>query len=327
LADADAATMFAARTEKLYGGKDPTLHGEPTMTESDKKFYNAPLLEILEKTDTLEEFRKFVDFSDVGEFLRDAWGFVETSLTGSLEAPIAFMRIPKCATTSVHRCIARMYRSVWTFDGNGLHSVHHGACDGAADAMEISTWEMRRTALAYLLAHTDAKFVAGHFEVNEDLLEKFRDTYSFITLLRDPVERWMSHYLYNKHLPRDRYDISADMGDFVDTPRGRGIGQMYTAYLSGTGNLSPDERDTEEVRAQARENLASFDLVGIVEEMGAFEDQFLEQFGVELDVPHRNDSPAPEGAKDISDELRNKIRDVCSADLELYNYAREHFAA
>lgn len=292
------------------------------MSESDKRFYNAPLLEILEKTDSLDELRKFVDPTDVEEFLRDAWGFVETSLTGSLDEPIAFMRIPKCATTSVHRCIARMYRSVWTFDGNGLHSVHHGACDGAAEATGASTWEMRRTALAYLLAHADAKLVAGHFEVNAELLEKFGDKYNFMTLLRDPVERWMSHYLYNKHLPRDRYDITADMEEFVETPRGRGIAQMYTAYLSGTGNLSPNERDTEEVRSRARENLKSFDLVGIVEEMETFEEQFFNKFGSELNVPRRNKSPAPEGAKDISPALRDKIREACSADLELYNYAR-----
>lgn len=297
------------------------------MSESRKRLYNAPLMELLEKSDSLEELRTLIEASDVEEFARDAWSFVQNTLTGPLDEPIAFMRIPKCATTSTHRAIARLYRSVWTFDGNGIDSVHHGACDGAAEVQGTTTWEMRRTALAYLLANPDSKFVAGHFEVNADLLEKFADTYNFITLLRNPVDRWISHYLYNKHLPRDRYDISTDMEEFVETERGRGIAQMYTAYLSGTGDLNPDERDTERVRKQARENLASFELVGIVEEMASFEERFTDRFGVELNVRRRNRSPAPEGAKDVSTAIRDKIREACSADLDLYEYARNELAS
>lgn len=274
------------------------------------------------KAESLGELLSLVDRGDIESTLLDAREFARTSLEGPLDEPIAFMRIPKCATTSVHRSLARAYRSVWLYEGSGIHLVHHGACDGAADVEGTTTWEMRRTALAYLLSHPDSRYVYGHYEVNGRLLDSFADEFNFITLLRNPVDRWISHYLYNKHLPRERYDIEVGMEDFLETRRGRGIGQIYTAYLTGTGDVPAEERESSEIRERARENLDAFELVGIVEEMDQFLEKFESRFGVELDVHRRNTTPAPEGAKEVGEELRARIREVCAADLELYEYAR-----
>lgn len=290
--------------------------------DDDKRLYNAPFLEIVQKSRSFDEFLQLTDLLDVKEFVVDALGFLGRSVTGPIEKPVVFVRIPKCATTSVRRAVTRLYRSVWCFDGHGIHSVNHGACDEAAEAKGQTTWEMRRSAAAYLMGHPDAQYVEGHFEINATLLEEFGDRYTFITLLRHPVDRWISHYLYNVHLPRERYDINQSMEEFVETSRGRGIAQMYTAYLSGTGGMTPETRDTEEVRQQARENLSNFDHVGIVEQMESFEERLSNEVGVNLNVPRRNKSPAPEGADDISEEMREKIREVSAADMELYEYAK-----
>ncbi len=283
---------------------------------------NAPILYAARQVDSLREFLDLVDLDGVDALVRDVAAFGERSVRGEVTDSIAFMRIPKCATTSVHYELARAYRSVWSAGGHGIQLVHHGACDRAADVRGEPTWEMRRSALAYYLAHPDSRYVYGHYEVNRDILEGFADEYVFVTLLRHPVERWISHYLYNKYLPRDRYDIDVSMEEFVETERGRGIGQMYTAYLTGTGHLDPDSRDTDEIRQEARENLEMFEVVGLVERMERFTDRLDDRFGVSVNPQRRNRSPAPEGASEVSDELRAKIREVCEMDLELYKHAR-----
>ena len=288
-----------------------------------QRLYNAPLLYMIRKAESFGELLSLVDRGDLEAAVRDAEAFARTSVSGPLDDKIAFMRIPKCATTSVHYSIARAYRSVWAYDGSGIQLVHHGACNRAADARGESTWEMRRAALAYHLSHPDSQYVYGHFEINRQILDAYADQFNFVTLLRNPVDRWISHYLYNKHLPRDRYDIDVSMEEFLETERGRGIGQMYTAYLTGTGALTPDERETDEIRRLARENLEEFELVGIVERMDQFREEFEERFGIDIEVHRRNKSPAPEGAKDVGAELRAKIREVCALDVELFEYARD----
>jgi hypothetical protein len=288
-----------------------------------RDFNNAPLLYAARQVESLQEFLDVVDLDGVDALWRDIAAFGERSVTGEVSEPIAFMRIPKCATTSVHYELARAYRSVRSAGDHGIRLVHHGACDRAADIQGEPTWEMRRRALTYYLAHPDSRYVYGHYEVSGDILDAFHDEWSFVTLMRHPVDRWISHYLYNKYLPRDRYDIDVSMEEFVETERGRGIGQMYTAYLTGTGHLGPDTRDTDEIRREARENLEKFEVVGLVEQMDRFTDRLGDRFDIEVDPRRRNKSPAPEGASEVSDDLRDKIREVCQMDVELYEYARD----
>ena len=40
--------------------------------------------------------------------------------------------------------------------------------------------------------------VSGHFHINKNIIHSYKEKYNFITILRDPVERFISHYKYNK---------------------------------------------------------------------------------------------------------------------------------
>lgn len=287
------------------------------------------LFEVLRGERSIPEIIDHLDEEMRGVVAEDVQSFIRRSLMGVPDDNIAFIRVPKCATTSVHTECLRAYRSIWCFEGQGLQLLHPGACDDAAEVRGISTWQQRKAVLTYFLAHNKTRYVAGHYAVDEDILEAFGDEYSFITTLRDPVERWISHYLYNKHRERSdpRYDIDDDIESFLQTERGRGIGQIALAYFSDTGDLGPDERETDRVQQKARENLRKFDLVGFVEDLGQFEREFGRKFDFEIDLGHRNRNPAPSDEKRVSDEVREKIRETCSAEIRLYEWAREELAA
>jgi hypothetical protein len=264
---------------------------------------------------------------DLECYIEDARAFLEVSATGPLDARICFVHVPKCAGITVDSAIRRTYRSVWEQDGGSLHRLHPGACDEVGEAYPMSNWAVRETVTAYYLAQSDTRYVSGHFQVSERLLDRFGDEYAFITLLRHPVDRWISHYLYNTYTPEDHhYHIDADIEEFLETDRARGIGQIFLSYFSGTGEMDPDERAaSDEVFAEAKANLGRMDLVAFVERMEEFNRQFEETFGQKLNLMRRNVNPATDDEKAVDPDVREKIREVCREDIELYEEALEEF--
>lgn len=261
--------------------------------------------------------------------VKDAEAFAKTTVTGPLDSDIAFVHVPKCAGIAVDSAIRRAYRSVWTYEGHGIRRLHPGAADEVGDLYGRSNWSVRETVVAYHLARPRTRYVSGHFQVTSKLLERFGDDYAFVTLLRHPVDRWISHFLYNKYTPTDhRYHIHDDVETFLETERAKGIGQIFLAYFTGTGDVAPEERaQSGEILEAARANLQKFDLIGFVEEMGQFGDQFERRFGAPLDLVRRNENPAGEEERDFSPEEIERIEEHCAADLELYHLAREQFGA
>lgn len=263
---------------------------------------------------------------DLEHLLEDARAFLEVTATGPLSQPICFVHVPKCAGTSVDAALRRVYRSVWELDGDTIHKLDPRACDRVARGTETSNWRVRETVLAYYLSQSDTQYASGHFQITGDFLDRFGDEYAFVSLLRHPVDRWISHYLFNTYKdPGHEYYIGADMEEFLETERARGIGQIFLAYFSGTGELGPEERANSDALARAKKNLERFDLVGFVERMETFERRFAEQFGVEINAMRRNESPASDEEKTVEPEVRAKIREVCREDIELYNQALEKF--
>lgn len=250
--------------------------------------------------------------------------FARQTLTGGLDERIVFVHVPKCAGTSVDGAIRRLYRSAWDPVEGGRFQLDPGAANEVGDVFGRTTWEVRRSIVAYHLARPDSRYVTGHFQVDRALLDEFGDEYAFVTMLRHPVDRWLSHYFHNVYSPSDnRFHIESDIESFAETERARGIGQIYLSFFSGTGDMSPEERlDSEEVRRTAIENLERFDVVGILEEKNAFLDDFRRRFGVPLRMLRENTSSATRDEKDVSTEIRGRIREICAADIELYEEAR-----
>lgn len=264
---------------------------------------------------------------DVENFLEDAGAFVRTSATGPLEDDICFVHVPKCAGSSVDAAIRRKYRSVWDQDGRSLHKLDPRASDRSAEAMDATMWEVRRSTVGYFLGQKETRFASGHFQINERFLDKFADDYHFITMLRHPVDRWISHYWFNRYKdPSQDFYIEKEIESFLETDRARGIGQIFLAYFSGTGDMGPGERAASEaVYEEAKQNLARFDLVAFVEQMEAFNQSFADQFGTRLNLSRRNVSPATDEEKQVSPAVRERIRELCREDIELYEMAREKF--
>ena len=227
---------------------------------------------------------------------------------------VFFLHLPKCAGTSVAVAIRDVYaRSAYST----VHLDPHAA-DRAAEAMGAPRKDLRRKLLNYNMNSKENRYISGHFPFSSQAWRSVGDRWRHITILRDPVSRWISNFLYNKYKKNDDYRINSDISEFVDSERGRYHGLNYVANLTDLGPGVSWEGDR--AIAEAIENVSRFHVVGVLERMDGFIRDCSSLIGTPLVIGHRRKSPKPDGRsrEEISPEVLQRIQDVCAPNQRVY---------
>ncbi len=231
---------------------------------------------------------------------------------------ICFCHVPKCAGTALVSALRNHYSPL---DQLLLPNFYMDleASGKAAEATSESMTQVREDVLAYILATGRYKYAGGHVPCRPRLVETFRDRWSFVTVLRDPVERWTSGYVYDRYKTEAWSKTKMEIEEYLRSDAGVVSGRAYLWYFS---NMPDDAsvRDFEPYVTEAVENLRQFALVGSMENMGALADDFSRVFGKPLKISSVNRSPNPGGKQDIRQNaaLMAHIREVCRPDIMLY---------
>ena len=106
---------------------------------------------------------------------------------------IFFLHQPKCGGTSINNAIRSCYRN------SQIMHLNNDACIRAADLLGRDLDDYRRDLLLYHLMHKKIRYLSGHFAYSKKAYDACGDQWHFVTVLRHPVERWFSHYFFNKH--------------------------------------------------------------------------------------------------------------------------------
>ena len=250
---------------------------------------------------------------------------------------IFYLHIPKCGGTSLNNALQSCFMKWSLSDTSNMFNLDSPA---SWEAIEKTTglqlapdtvddhmvMKLRSEILAYYMCQKHINYISGHFSFSSKLYEHFSHKYAFITILRNPIKRWVSSYFYNKNRQPSQHrkldDI--DIEKYLQSSYGKSQGCEYSKFLGGIdldGNFT-----TKESVKQAKENLHKFRLVGFLEDMDGFLEQFYQCFGRKLNLGYLNQKSTSEAVEmaQIEEKYGQEIAEICKFDLDIYNYAVEN---
>lgn len=148
---------------------------------------------------------------------------------------LAFVHIPKTAGTTLHKVISHQYP-------RGKIFIHH-------DTVEPPSAE-----LAVRIEAQGTAVLMGHFSVG---LHRFLPSLRYVTCLRDPIPRLVSHYRHALHDPSHYLHHAAKsstLAEYVSSGLSGELSDGMTRMLAGMENFH-DGKVTEETLALALSNL------------------------------------------------------------------------
>jgi hypothetical protein len=250
-------------------------------------------------------------------------------LGGGLKERLFFLHVPKCGGVSVQNAIEGCYSLVDKFTGH--RQLDHPATNAAAKALNPSAerfseddyevLKFREQLLLYFMSQESTRYVTGHFSFSEPAYKAFGDKFTFLTILREPVKRWVSLYFFGRH----RGSIKGELKEFVDSDYGRSQGYEFVKFIGGPirdGNYA-----SREAIDRAKENLGKIHVVGMLEHLDDFRAKFKARLGVDLKIPEMNISPVSRSTREttVTEEIKEQIREICRPDIEVYRHAVERY--
>ena len=236
----------------------------------------------------------------------------ELAYTRSSRRPhrLIFDHIPKCAGSALGAFLKLHYpdRKVFTTKGSGpLESVEQFR----------QLPEAKRHSFELLKGH-----FTGH------LIDCAHPDCLVVTVLREPVDRIVSHYYFAKEKPthylhEQIHSDNLSLKDYVESGISHELQNHYTLHFSGF-SVEDAERDPEGAITKAYECLRGYDLVGFQDELPAFVGKLSQLVGLRFPFPEKkvNVTQVRKNVREIDDVALEAIEKANALDLELYRRIR-----
>jgi TPR repeat protein len=173
----------------------------------------------------------------------------------------------------------------------------------------------------------NCKLIAGHFRGR--VLFDLTPPIFYITMLRDPLERFLSAYFFQKKIPTLGFlgekARAMDLEKFLseDSPELHDTRNFMTRHFAAVHGGLVCKRDALNL---AKMNLLRYDFVGILEDYNICLYNLFKMLGHEppdTSGSRLNCNPGRPHAGDLSPRLRKLIEEANDLDLELYAFARD----
>jgi hypothetical protein len=232
---------------------------------------------------------------------------------------VVFHHVPKCGGTSVSRALRWRYLlSQGTVTPEASFRAFE-AFTGRIDRekMLVDVLDLREQMFLYLLFE-GISCASLHVRYSEHAHKLFHDQYKFITTLREPVSRFISHYFWSYGKQGAHGRIEEPIEEFIKTDRAKRFGATYSIYFSGLP-ATADFTSQEAVQA-AIANLKKFDVVGKLDNLSLFSENIKKELGVRIRIGHENRSrrSSSEVKRSISPEVLEKINELCQPDIQVW---------
>lgn len=243
------------------------------------------------------------------------------------KSPSVYLHLPKCGGTSLSEAMystvpfqqrigvidalsTRRSAAIQNFNLNDANKCHEDFEYGQ------HTFDFRNGLLLQHMAW-DTFLIHGHVLWSEQSDTHFKDKFKFVTLMRDPVARTISNF---KMVQRAGL-IGEDVDEYLESPVARRQARVYLRYLSGSNDLS--DEDTPAATDLAIERLQHFAVIGFLEDLDKFAQNYRAVFGVKLKMARLN--AAPKTTANFSDAQLQKFSELCEPDLKIWQAAKSIF--
>lgn len=197
--------------------------------------------------------------------------------------------------------------------------------------------------LAYHLAQ-NWQYISGHVSTNQRIIENFAQQYHFITVLREPVSRFVSNYIYNKltnSLPimapnnLNSDNLIAEVDHILAHRRGWQMANVMSMCI--TGRFAKDVTDAQKIQSEFADNLAAYKVVGFLDNLDSFSKQIKQLSNKQINIGNHNatDSFLDEKKQHVKSTLQNyfnepnvkaQLEHLCRFDIENYQRAKEKYS-
>jgi hypothetical protein len=228
------------------------------------------------------------------------------------EHVLIFLHIPKAGGSTLHRIIEKQYEPSTIFTIPSFYS---------------SKEEFRQAAEFQL---KEIKVLKGHMFFG--LPDVLPNPSTYITLLRDPVERIISHYYYVLRTPihylyKDVKAKNMSLKEYACSGLSVELDNGQTRLISGFNFLDHSQPASQEMLEVAKQNLKSqFAVVGIVEDFNKTLMLLKKEFGWKMPFYVKENTTKNRLLKErVSKETLDVIKKHNELDIELYRYAKDIF--
>lgn len=235
---------------------------------------------------------------------------------------ICFIHVPKCGGASVSAGFRASYRLIERVKRPNFR-ISLPASEYASEQFGVSPFLARQIALAHALGLQQYKFATGHVFAHPDLVKKYKDSWSFVTVLRDPVSRFISNYIYNRFKHKRFYGVNEQsLDEVLNSSSGWFYGTSFCQYFGEYRDHSVPP--TDEHIEQALTNLENFAAIGFLDRITLMEESFSSITVGSFSLGSYNKSPRPEMTDDIRSnrEVMARIEELCEADQKIYDSVR-----
>ncbi|MES2072032.1 MAG: Wzt carbohydrate-binding domain-containing protein [Pseudomonadota bacterium] len=226
-----------------------------------------------------------------------------------------FDHIPKTAGTSVKEALAAAIGERGEMPG--VSYPHH---------IVIKTAGQRRFIGAHMWFFSGEKLAAGWY---------------YCTLLRDPVDRFLSQYYFHRAHREQVLDgsmldpvvitaVKHDLEDYLADQSGeirRSYVNMQAAHFARRVCPTPENLNDRQLLDAAISSLESYDLVGIFSDTQGFVDAYCQDLDLHPQrLPVLNVTRERKHAHDFPGALIEQVKRSNQVDFSLYDWARQRFA-
>ena len=237
---------------------------------------------------------------------------------------IFFCHVPKCAGVSLSKAI---YASVYPSFLKATRFASYIDLKSSRVSEALLGIDMMTARESQLITHLNAEhmlYTNGHCIARPSVVSKFYTDWYFLTILRDPVDRFISEFVYNKFKKTEWLKHDEDIEAYVDSTKGISAGMTYAKYFSGFTNPQDILANREAAIESAVANLRQFAVVGTLDNMEQWKQDFNQKFNTSIKISSKNKSPNQGASADILENptLMAKINQLCEIDQAIYQQVK-----